>query len=297
MTFLAKSFLISKKREVMKKKNFICCFNTKELTAFTLSEVLITLVIIGVLAAIVIPSTMNNTNKHEYRTAAKKAISALNQALALEYSLEGLTAQSFDSAEELVKEVFKKRMNNIASSVSEFTVADCNNDSPDSIFTTTDGMIFCVSNFKSDNSDDPNSKCSYNNKVPCVQNDGANIWIDVNGAKKPNRVTTDSSKPMDIYQAQIYAQRVIPYGEPSQSVFFNKENSSSKKDTNSNGSASQEGANNPNQPDVNEGENNGNGGYNIPDVDDPYDLYDPDKWPSYDDYLKWMWDMMKDNHQ
>ena len=70
--------------------------------AFTLSEVLITLVIIGVIAAITVPSLMNNTNAEEYRASLKKAISGLNQALILEYSLNGLTAKDYSTAEALV---------------------------------------------------------------------------------------------------------------------------------------------------------------------------------------------------
>lgn len=279
----------------MKNIKYIGLFDTKkQMSAFTLSEVLIALVIIGVLAAILIPSAMNNTNGHEYRSAIKKAISGLNQALELEYSLEGLTAQNFVSSEEIVQNLFMKRMNNIAPSVEEFTVPNCNNDSPNSIFTTTDGMIFCVSNYQSDNSDEPNSKCSYNNRVPCVKNVGANIWIDVNGSRKPNKVTTDSSNPKDVYQALIYAQRVVPYGKPTQSVFFNKDVSTSLNGTNNNQPNSKDDpSNNPSQPEDDDDNNV------IPDCEDgdEYCMYDPDRWPSYKDYLDWMWGMMKDNQQ
>ncbi len=268
-------------------------------TGFTLSEVLITLTIIGVLAALLVPAMMNNTNGQEFRTAAKKAVSALNQALALEYSLEGLTAQDFTSSEELVQDLFKKRMNNIEPSALEFTVANCHNDSPDSIFNTADGMIFCVSNFQSDYSDEPNSKCDFYNKTPCVQHDGANIWIDVNGVKKPNRVTTDSSRPRDVYQAQIYAQKVVPYGEPTQSISYNKEGSSAKKDTNNNESKpntpekpnTPQEPNKPIPPEFNEGDFDF--GDDIPDEDNPYyDQYDPNKWPNWLDFLKWLWDFL-----
>lgn len=281
--------------DVMKNIKNIVLFDTKkQMSAFTLSEVLITIVIIGVIAAMVVPSVMSNTNKHEYRTAIKKAISGLNQALELEYSLEGLTAQNFVSSEEIVQNLFMKRMNNIAPSVEEFTVPNCNNASPNSIFTTTDGMIFCVSNYQSDNSDEPTSKCSYNNKVPCVQNEGANIWIDVNGSKKPNKVTTDSSNPKDVYQALIYAQRVVPYGKPTQIVFYNKDDFSTKNDINNNQPSSKDDPTNPSQPEDNDDNNNV-----MPDCEDgdEYCMYDPDKWPSYKDYLDWMWGLMKDNQQ
>lgn len=49
--------------------------------AFTLAEVLITLGIIGVVAAFTIPSLMNSYQKQTYITALKKAYSTTNQAL------------------------------------------------------------------------------------------------------------------------------------------------------------------------------------------------------------------------
>ena len=71
---------------------------------FTLAEVLITLVIIGVIAAMTVPTLMNNTNAQEFRSALKKAISGANQALTLNYALpeptENLTSSvSEESAE------------------------------------------------------------------------------------------------------------------------------------------------------------------------------------------------------
>ena len=47
---------------------------------FTLAEVLITLVIIGVIASMTIPTLMNNTNKQEYVSRLKKTYSTLAQA-------------------------------------------------------------------------------------------------------------------------------------------------------------------------------------------------------------------------
>ena len=41
--------------------------NSNFIIGFTLAEVLITLVIIGVIAAATIPTLINNTNKQEYR--------------------------------------------------------------------------------------------------------------------------------------------------------------------------------------------------------------------------------------
>ena len=52
-----------------------------DIRAFTLAEVLITLGIIGVVAAITIPTLMANYQKAQYVTALKKAYSQINQVL------------------------------------------------------------------------------------------------------------------------------------------------------------------------------------------------------------------------
>ena len=49
-------------------------------TGFTLAEVLITLGIIGVVAAMTIPTLIANTNAQKYRSKFKKSISTLSQA-------------------------------------------------------------------------------------------------------------------------------------------------------------------------------------------------------------------------
>lgn len=55
--------------------------NLKYTNGFTLAEVLITLVIIGIIAAMTIPTLMKNTQKQEFVTGLKKANSTLQQAM------------------------------------------------------------------------------------------------------------------------------------------------------------------------------------------------------------------------
>ena len=55
--------------------------------AFTLAEVLITLGIIGVVAAMTIPTLISNTKGAEFKTAYKKALSVLNQAAVMNVAL------------------------------------------------------------------------------------------------------------------------------------------------------------------------------------------------------------------
>ncbi len=59
--------------------------------AFTLAEVLITLAIIGVVAAIAIPSVISNSQQQEYKTGLKKAVSVLNSAITMNMALDGET--------------------------------------------------------------------------------------------------------------------------------------------------------------------------------------------------------------
>lgn len=49
--------------------------------AFTLAEVLIALVVIGIIAAITVPSLMNNMDDYQYRGSLKKNFSSFSQAL------------------------------------------------------------------------------------------------------------------------------------------------------------------------------------------------------------------------
>ncbi|MDD3014843.1 MAG: prepilin-type N-terminal cleavage/methylation domain-containing protein [Candidatus Gastranaerophilales bacterium] len=54
--------------------------HTNKRIGFTLAEVLITLMIIGVISSIVIPGLINNTKEGEYQAGAKKALAELNSA-------------------------------------------------------------------------------------------------------------------------------------------------------------------------------------------------------------------------
>lgn len=193
---------------------------------FTLAEVLITLVIIGVIAAMTVPTLMNNTNSQEFRSALKKAISGANQALTLHYALEGLGAQDYTHAT-LVSDVFKRRMSVIEATGNDttFTLAACNG----TTFTTQDGIMFCVnSNFAGNTTDTQDAACNSYNTIPCVENAkndevAANFYIDVNGRKNPNKLTTTSNQPRDIYTAHIYNQKVVPYGDATQQVMFDQQ--------------------------------------------------------------------------
>ena len=85
---------------------------------FTLAEVLITLGIIGVVAAMTMPTLINQTNGAQYKAAYKKALSAISQAITLNVALEdigfadAITASTKDqTAADSISGILRNRMN------------------------------------------------------------------------------------------------------------------------------------------------------------------------------------------
>ena len=66
---------------------------------FTLAEVLITLGIIGVIAAMTVPTLMNNSTEVEFRSAFKKGLAALNQAVTMNVALDNVDFDSLTSTD------------------------------------------------------------------------------------------------------------------------------------------------------------------------------------------------------
>jgi|GEM_PF-3065469 len=62
---------------------------------FTLAEVLITLAIIGVVAAMTVPALMSSTRGKEYEVGANKALSTIANALTMRAALEGVAPVNF----------------------------------------------------------------------------------------------------------------------------------------------------------------------------------------------------------
>ena len=128
--------------------------------AFTLAEVLITLMIIGIVAALTIPSVISNYQQQEFKTGLKKAVSVLNEAIQTNIAQEGETPydnikQDFGNIKDKVSgnlyEYLKRHMNVIKTG----NIDTCNswrvyngNDqcylggSGNRFFYTTDGMRF-----------------------------------------------------------------------------------------------------------------------------------------------------------
>ncbi len=85
--------------------------NIKLKFAFTLAEVLLTLVIIGVVAAITLPTIIENTKEQEIRSLLKKNHSIIAQALQFYYIDYGIIPKGGDFEARTFKEVFKTHFN------------------------------------------------------------------------------------------------------------------------------------------------------------------------------------------
>ena len=108
---------------------------------FTLAEVLITLAIIGVVAAISIPSVISNSQQQEFKTGLRKAVSVLNSAITMNIALDG--ESPYDN-----KDLFKYLMKHMAvvesttNLNSKYIIFENNGWVDNAAFYTTDGMRF-----------------------------------------------------------------------------------------------------------------------------------------------------------
>ncbi len=220
--------------------------------AFTLAEVLITLAIIGVVAAMTMPTLINNTNGAQFKTAYKKALSVLSQAVVMnialdDYDFAGTSAYAAtngdiatgDSDKDVANltpslyRIFAARTNGTLVKGNELTgyKVSIKNDGTDPsgetavavgttnyVFRFQDGIIF-----------------SFNGSDgPCTEAKPCKGWIDANGLKAPNRSVacpntdgecTDNVTINDIFPVKFYDQTVAPASPAARAVLYGSENS------------------------------------------------------------------------
>ncbi len=208
---------------------------------FTLAEVLITLGIIGVVAAMTMPTLLNSTNGAQYRTAYKKALSVLSQAVVLnvaldDFDLSQTTANASGATNDAsVYALFMNRMNVVktadSNSSEDWTASNDNTVKFGKSATTNytlffnDGITFTFPN-------DVAACTAGNATTPGNICEGV---IDVNGAKNPNRLvtcdgTTNSwnsavdactvTNPTDMYPVKFYDQSILPSTDAAEAVLY-----------------------------------------------------------------------------
>jgi len=199
---------------------------------FTLAEVLITLGIIGVVAAMTMPTLMNATNGAQYKAAYKKALSAISQAVTLNLALEEFdfsdtTVTGTASTDQSIYAILTNRMNvvNTKDGALGYDIADI------STGNLSQGENYTL--FFSDG-----SALSFpKDAKACTMDENKTVnvckgFIDVNGQKKPNKVVKcDNNKnnsecevksPTDVYPVKIYDAQIIPNSHAARATLYAK---------------------------------------------------------------------------
>ena len=210
-------------------------------SGFTLAEVLITLGIIGVVAAMTMPTLMNQTNGAQFRTAYKKALSAISQAVTLNVALEewnfaDTTATSTGADDLSIYSMLNKRMNVVrkeTAAITGYNVALKSSDTALGNATAVgasnytlffnDGIMLTFAQ--------SNKECTMDETRGGSRAKACKGFIDVNGIKPPNKeVKCDSGSgatcavknPTDVYPVLFFDQTVIPNSAPARAVLYSK---------------------------------------------------------------------------
>ena len=115
--------------------------------AFTLAEVLITLMIIGIVAALTIPSVISNYQQQEFKTGLKKAVSVLNEAIQTNIAQEGETPYDNDD----LFTYLQRHMSVIKTEYKALNQGNGGGTSSNGMLYTTDGMRFEFGSSADDN--------------------------------------------------------------------------------------------------------------------------------------------------
>lgn len=166
--------------------------------AFTLAEVLITLGIIGVVAAMTIPTLMKNTNKAEYVTTFKKEYSVLNNAWRqLIYDNGGSNLTTYSTADDVVDAICTKikcvKICKAADSSGCFVSTDWKNLVGQASWQNIAGASAILPDGTSFAIDSWNTT-------------GGQLHFDINNLKPPNVMGRD------IFELEMYDKNIVPTG-------------------------------------------------------------------------------------
>lgn len=173
--------------ERVMERGYLAASLTSSLAAFTLAEVLITLGIIGVVAAITMPTLINNYQKKAAVTAAKKAYSTLSQAYTqlVNDNGEGLSVCSINNSECLGK-LFAPYLKSLNGSGKLYTPSSekaegCWEDNDIGMVNETHYCFSAVDGISYD----------FDMEYQEANKKQALIYVDINGLKRPNKFGKD----------------------------------------------------------------------------------------------------------
>ncbi|MCD8024380.1 MAG: type II secretion system GspH family protein [Candidatus Gastranaerophilales bacterium] len=178
---------------------------TKYFIAFTLAETLITLAIIGVVAAMTIPAVINRTHRKELQTAFMKQYSELNKLAQAFYAANDISISEYTQVNGLsaLTDVFTKYMASQSLTTSGQGTLNSEGDY-DAYYTMhyLNGQEYSGgknsngknSSFLCDNSvfkNEPSGALYVLNDAPASGKNGPVVCVDVNGENPPNRYGVD----------------------------------------------------------------------------------------------------------
>jgi prepilin-type N-terminal cleavage/methylation domain-containing protein len=178
--------------------------------AFTLAEVLITLLIIGVVASLVIPAIIQDTQDAELKAAWKKAYADVAQATKLIIIDNGVGFKNLGITNNALRDLYLQHLN-YTKKCNQTALVNC----------WDNGITVVSGDSMSDNSgailtngayiifDYDSNACTSNINIQFatgVINACGGIDVDVNGNKGPNKVGKD------IFGLYILENSVLPYG-------------------------------------------------------------------------------------
>lgn len=209
----------------------------KKYSAFTLAEILVSLTIIGVVAALTISNVMINVNAAQARASLKKAISSLNQAILTNATEDGFDcAETIGAGEQSLYDIIETRLQGRALTANDDTderwfiyanyisspvdvsqtnmvaepvvseeeviypyAPDGSHDYRTRYYSLPDGMTLIMPpNMVSCG----NPRLLNNGGIPTTFTGNANTacigFIDINGSKGPNQVVGCEARPADI---------------------------------------------------------------------------------------------------
>ena len=211
---------------------------------FTLAEVLITLGIIGVVAAMTMPTLMNSTQGAQYKAAYKKALSALSQAVTLNVALDEWNFADLDGGDKdssySLEKMLTTRMNVVRQEYGALTDAKGKTYEP----SNSNGEKITVGTGNTTLFFNDGIMFSYKTAgaKACTKADGATAkectgFIDVNGLKAPNKIvkcdnatgsstatesTCEIKNPTDVYPVVFYDQTILPNSVAARAVLYSK---------------------------------------------------------------------------
>ncbi len=243
----------------IKKGGMIMKLSNKRMSGFTLAEVLITLGIIGVVAAMTMPTLMNSTQGAQYKAAYKKALSAIAQGVTLNVALDGASFADTTAASTTtqnangnagIADILRSRMN-VVNSADEAGYAFptvkakvCTDENDKIVACGEDGtpaetaLTLDLFLFFNDGIVFGFNKADFGCTNVAAEAGGTNKIcygaIDVNGAKGPNKVvacdantgTEDKpctvTNPTDVYPVVFYDQTILPADDAAKAVLYGK---------------------------------------------------------------------------